>query len=141
MTQGTFSNSRRGPEYEVLCTNPASLRRNRDRPLKTLNRSEPPPGVIGLLVLQTYGGPPPSADTPWIQPQDHYTGQCVTDNGANVLHISPVGSAQTLNPAPEPGWGLHITDVNIGLGNLMRVLHRQIVAYGSGDRPPPRRSR
>lgn len=118
-----------GPEYEVLCTNPTSLLRNRDRPLATFIRSEPPPGVIGLLVFQTYGGPPPSADTPWIQPQDHYTARCVTDNGANVLHISPIGDARMLNPAPEPGWGLHITDVNIGLGNLLRVLRRQVRAY------------
>ncbi len=118
-----------GPEYEVLCTNPASLARNADRPLRTFIRSQPPPGVIGLLVLQTYGGPPPSAETPWLQPQDHYRGRCVEDNGANVLFISPVAGARTLNPAPEPGWGLHITDVNIGLGNILRVLKTQIGAY------------
>ena len=49
-----------GPEYEVLCTNPASLARNRDRPLHTLVRTEPYPGIIGVLLLQTYGGLPPT---------------------------------------------------------------------------------
>ncbi len=118
-----------GPDYEVLCTNPGSLARNRDRPLQTLVRTEPYPGIIGALLLQTYGGLPPTADTPWVQPQDHYTGRCVTDNGANVLFISPVGDARQLNPSPEPGWGLHLTDVNIGLGNLLRVLTAQKRAY------------
>jgi hypothetical protein len=56
----------------------------------------------------------------------------VTDNGANVFHISPVGDARTLNPAPEPGWGLHITDMNIGLGNILGILRRQIDAYTGG---------
>lgn len=119
----------RGPGYEVLCTNPASLARNRNRPLSTFLRSEPFPGVIGALLLVMYGGPPPSAETPWIQPQDHYTGECVTDNGANALMISPVGGARTLNASPEPGWGLHLADVNIALGHLLRVVRRQTRAY------------
>ena len=114
-----------GPDYEVFAR---IRRRSRGTATGLCDAACGPsryPGVIGVLLLQTYGGLPPTADTPWVQPQDHYTGRCVTDNGANVLFISPVGDARQLNPSPEPGWGLHLTDVNIGLGNLLRVLTAQ----------------
>jgi GH25 family lysozyme M1 (1,4-beta-N-acetylmuramidase) len=117
-----------GEGYEVLCTNPAALGGGR-RPLTTIVRTEPYPGVIGALLLHTYGGPPPSAETPWVVPGDHYTGECAEEDGANFLSIEPVGSARTLNPSPDPSWGLHLVDVNIALGELVEVVHRQKRAY------------
>ena len=125
-----------GPGYEVLCTNPASLGANEQAPLSTYLRSEPFPGVIGALLVVMYGGPPPSAPTPWIQPQDHYTGRCVTANGANVLMTAPVGSARHLNPSPDPSWGLHLADLNIALGNLIGVVESQESAYLSSIDDP-----
>jgi hypothetical protein len=118
-----------GPGYEVVCTNPASLASNTQEPLSTYLRSEPFPGIIGALLIVMYGGPPPSAPTPWIQPQDHYTGRCVTENGANVLMTYPVGNARRLNPSPDPNWGLHLADVNIALGNLIDVVAAQEETY------------
>ena len=118
-----------GPGYEVLCTNPASLDSNEQAPLQTYIRSEPFPGVIGALLVVMYGGPPPSAPTPWLQPQDHYTGRCVTENEANVLMTYPVGSARHLNPSPDPSWGLHLADVNLVLGNLIETVETQEATY------------
>ena len=118
-----------GPEYEVLCTNPASLRANKERPLSTYLRSEPFPGVIGLLLVKMYGGPQPAADTPWLQPQDHYTARCVRENDANVLMLAPIDGARTLNPSPTPDWGLHLADGNIALGDTVSVVARQARAY------------
>ena len=108
-----------GPSYEVLCSNPASLGANERKPLTSYLRSEPFPGVIGALLVETYGGPPPSAPTPWLQPSEHYTGRCEQSAGANVLMLRSIGSARKLNPAPDPSWGLHITDANIALGELV----------------------
>ena len=110
-------------------SNPASLAENQRAPLQTLLRSEPFPGVIGALLIEMYGGPPPSAPTPWIEPQDHYTAQCETREGANVLEIEPVADARKLNPAPDPSWGLHLADMNLPLGNLIDVVRQQVVAY------------
>jgi hypothetical protein len=121
-----------GPGYEVLCTNPASLAANEQQPLQTYLRSEPFPGFIGALLIVMYGGPPPSAPTPWIQPQDHYTGRCVTENGANVLMTYPVGSARRLNPSPDPSWGLHLADMNVALGDLIAAVEAQENAYLKG---------
>ena len=117
-----------GAGYEVLCTNPAALGGG-SAPLSTYLRTEPYPGILGALIVLQFGGPPPSADTPWIQPQDHYTGECAEEEGANFLRISPVGSARTLNPSPDDSWGLHLADVNIALGDLVELVRTQKRAY------------
>jgi hypothetical protein len=91
--------------------------------------SEPFPGVLGALLVEMYGGPQPSAPTPWLQPQDHYTAKCETRDGANVLELEPIANARKLNPAPDPSWGLHLTDGNIALGDLIAVVKRQTRAY------------
>jgi hypothetical protein len=119
-----------GPGYEVLCTNPASLVANRQVPVETLIPSRPfPPGFIALSITQAYGGPPPSAPTPWLRPADRYTGRCETSNGANVLMIRPIGNARRLNPSPDDTWGLHIVDVNGLFGDLQRAVTAQTRAF------------
>jgi hypothetical protein len=127
-----------GPSYEVLCSNPASLGTNERKPLTGYIRSEPPPGVIGALVLETYGGPPPSAPTPWLQPSDRYTARCEQSAGANVLMLQSIGAARKLNPAPDPSWGLHITDANIALGEEVAIARRAGARYVTLRTPRPR---
>jgi hypothetical protein len=125
-----------GPDYEVLCTNPASIARNERVPLTTYLRSEPYPGVLGALLVQMYGGPQPSAPTPWLEPADRYTGRCEQREGANVLMIEPIGNARKLNPAPDPSWGLHLADGNIALGDLVvGQVEKQARAYGEAAKP------
>jgi len=118
-----------GPDYEVLCNNPASLAANARQPLTTYARSEPFPGSIGAALIQTYGGPPPSAPTPWLRPAERYTGQCVRADGAHTLRLEPIGSARRLNPAPDPTWGTHLVDVNIALGELVDEVGAQTRSY------------
>ncbi|MFL5886554.1 MAG: DUF3089 domain-containing protein [Thermoleophilaceae bacterium] len=117
------------PGGPVLCTDPTLLS-GRNGNLDSLVPSQPfAPGVIALLLIKLYGGPPPSADTPWLQPTDHYTARCETSNNANVLMISPVDGARTLTPSPDDTWGVHLVDVNIALGNLVDVVGRQTATY------------
>jgi hypothetical protein len=129
-----------GPAFEALCTNPASLAGNERRPLTTLIRSEPYPGVIGAGLAVTYGGPPPTAPTPWLQPGERYTGRCEASNGANVLMLQPIGDARRLNFFPTPDWGLHLTDANIALGELVDTVHQQAAAYLTATARAPRLS-
>jgi hypothetical protein len=125
-----------GPGVEVLCTNPATLSGSDGR-LESLVPSEPfAPGVIALLLVKLYGGPPPSADTPWLQPTDHYTGRCETSNGANVLMISPVAGARKLDPSPDATWGVHLVDVNIALGNLVNIVSAETRTWLARHRGP-----
>jgi hypothetical protein len=118
-----------GPDYEVLCTNPASLGANERRPLVTLLRGQPFPGVIGALLVAMYGGPQPSAPTAFLRPADRYTGRCERRNDANVLMLEPIGSSRRLNPSPTPDWGLHLADANIALGDLVATGAQQADAW------------
>ena len=125
-----------GDEYEIVCTNPASLGANERVPLSTYLRGEPFHGFIGLLLVEMYGGPQPSAETAWLQPQDHYTGRCEERDGANVLMLEPIGNARRLNPSHDPSWGLHLADGNIALGDLVATVNEQSTAFRR-KRPRP----
>ena len=126
---------------QVLCTNPAALRGG-SAPLDTLVPTTPFPGTIGLGVSILYNGSPPTAPTPWVTPQDHFTGACVqSPNGTNVLIISPVDGARTLTPSPDATWGLHLADVNIALGNLVADVGSESKAYLKRQAKAKRRGR
>ncbi len=118
------------PGYEVLCTNPASLRANRRRPATTLLRTEPFPGVLGAgLSFLLGGGEQPTAATPWIQPAERYSVRCARTGGAHVLLARPLGGARTLRPFPDENWGLHLADVNLALGELVELVRGQARRY------------
>jgi Protein of unknown function (DUF3089) len=126
-----------GPGIEVLCTDPARLAGSSDGALASLVPSEPfAPGVIFALLVKLYGGLPPSADTPWLQPTDHYVGHCTHSNGAHVLMIGPLPGtdARTLDPSPDDTWGVHLVDINVALGNLTKIVGAQSKAWLSARR-------
>lgn len=124
----TALNLPHGPGIRVLCTDPAKLAGTPE--LKSLTPTEPfAPGIIELLLLKLYRGAPPTADTPWLQPQDHYAGRCVWSNHAHVLLVHGIANARKLDPSPDDTWGLHLVDVNIALGDLMRVVRAQAASW------------
>jgi hypothetical protein len=112
-------------DYRVACTNPAAIGSGGPSHLQTIARSEPFPGTLGVGIGLMYGFDLPTADTPWLVPQDHYVGNCRKLNGADVLMISPVAGARVLTPSPLPTWGLHLLDVNVALGDLVALAHKQ----------------
>ena len=108
---------------EVLCAYPGSGQ------LRSVYPSEPfAPGTTIGTATNLVGVPRPAVSTPWIQ-ADAYTGGCSATDNANVLQISPVDDAPTLNPVPDATWGLHLVDANIALGNLTDLVAKQIKAY------------
>ena len=115
-------------DYRVACTNPAALGGGSGR-LETLARSEPFPGTLGIGITIMYGGPQPTASTPWLTPQDHYRGKCEYANGATSLMLSSIDGAKVLNPSPNAAWGLHLLDANVGLGNLVDIVRAQGKQY------------
>jgi hypothetical protein len=112
---------------EVLCTNPAKF--GGSGTLTSVYPSEPfaQDTTIGQAT-NAVGVPRPAVSTPWIE-SDAYTGQCSSANNANVLQITPIGNAPTLNPVPDATWGLHLVDANIALGNLTDVAAKEIKVY------------
>ena len=95
-----------GPKYEVLCTNPTSLARNRDRPLQTLVRTEPHPGIIGLLLLQTYGGMPPTRILRGSSPRITTPGNALktTARTSSSSHPSKMPGSSTRRPSRGGGF-------------------------------------
>lgn len=118
-----------GSNYEVLCTNPASLGPNTRQRLTTLFPSSLFPPLIGVLNILMFGGPQPTAATTWVQPADTYSGRCQGNNGANIFFIAPIGNAHKLNAIPDSTWGQHLADGNIALGNVVDVVIRQTSHY------------
>jgi hypothetical protein len=114
---------------EVLCTNPAALAGG-SAPLDTLLPSKPfASGTIGFLTTQI-GFPAITANTPWVEADGVYTGACSAEGGANVLRIvGTTPDAPVLKPLADATWGLHLTDANIALGNLITVVGRQTGQY------------
>ncbi|AOW93679.1 hypothetical protein BFN03_16285 [Rhodococcus sp. WMMA185] len=90
-----------GPEYEVLCTNPASLRDNADAP------------IHGIFVGQEVNG---------------LHARCADNGASNVLMVG--GPAAALLPAiPAANWGLHQIDINLAQRDLVDLVGAQSAAY------------
>jgi Protein of unknown function (DUF3089) len=115
---------------QVACVNPTQLTQDEGSagPLLPYASTTPFPGILGTFT------PTPKAATPWVSSPGEYTAQCHNENKASWLQVNPVGTA--VNP-PEyvmeslgPDWGLHLYDVNIALGNLVKTVALQIQAYG-----------
>jgi hypothetical protein len=68
-------------------------------------------------------------DARFIQFDGAYSGQCSSANGAKVLQIQRSGAAPALRAIPNATWGLHLTDANIALGNLVGMVRHEIKRY------------
>jgi hypothetical protein len=113
----------------VLCRNPAAIAGG-SGPVRAIMPTTPfaPGTTIGAGTLAV-GFPTPPVSTPWVEYDQAYTAACSPANGANVLQLTDRPGAPHLNPVPNPGWGLHLTDANIALGNLTALVKRQIKAF------------
>lgn len=118
-----------GAGRKVLCVNPAALRGGAGM-LEPYRYTTPIPGPIGAVQ-----GPVPSAPTPWVRYPGRYRAECQSKKGATWLQISDIGE-RTDQPGPfqtssvlGPTWGLHLQDLNLGLGNLVDLVRSQAAAY------------
>ncbi|MFI6431496.1 DUF3089 domain-containing protein [Rhodococcus oryzae] len=100
-TSGTRANLPFGPEYEVLCTNPASLHDNADAPIR---------GVVAGREV------------------DAFRARCTGGDGPHVLMVEGRGAA--LLPAlPTENWGLHLLDANLAQRDLVDLVGAKSAAY------------
>ncbi len=130
-TSGSLGRLSPTPGGTVLCTNPAALQGG-SATLTSIYPSTPFAAgtTIGALTTQVGMPIPQGVTTPWLIAQA-YTGQCVTENGAHVLKITPKPGAPALRALPDATWGLHLVDANIALGDLIRVVGRQATRYAA----------
>ena len=71
--------------------------------------------------------------TPWVSFPHEFTGRCTSSGNATWLQVSrPGGGADprpTLTGLQQPILGLHVLDVNIALGDLVRLVGDQAAGY------------
>jgi hypothetical protein len=116
---------------EVLCTNPARLSGG-SGVLDPIVPSRPfAPGTVIAIAISFLGEKFPAASTPWVEAPGSYRAHCSSAGGADVLQVSALRGATTLRPSPDATWGLHLTDVNLGLGNLVDLVRAQAAAYAT----------
>jgi len=116
------------PGLQVLCTNPAALDGGSGE-LETIYPSELfAPGTIALAI-GLVAPPPPTVSTPWLEYRGAYSGECSSADGASVLQVTDAPGAPHLNAVPTAGWGLHLADGNIALGNLTDVVRKQAKSF------------
>ncbi|MEU2089053.1 DUF3089 domain-containing protein [Nocardia beijingensis] len=123
-----------GPDYEIACTNPASLRDNESRIASTVLRTAPVPSPLGAELALRHGPSAVAAPTPWLVPAEKYRLQCVRDGEATALLATPEPGSPALYAVPDATWGLHLTDVEIALGDLVRIVAAQISADRAAHR-------
>jgi pimeloyl-ACP methyl ester carboxylesterase len=119
-----------GHGLETACTNPGDLRRNRSAKLTSVVPTEPfAPGTLIAAGISLLGLQWPTAPTTFIQSEGGFTGRCSHAGGAHVLRIASAPGTPVPNASPTPEWGLHLVDVNIAQGDLVRVVRKQIRAF------------
>jgi hypothetical protein len=116
-------------KLEVLCTNPAALGGGSAK-ITPIYPSAPfaPGSTIGAATLAV-GQPSPEVRTPWLSFPGSYRAHCSSAGGAHVLEIAGVGNAPELHAVPDATWGLHLTDANIALGDLVDLVRVQAAAW------------
>ena len=117
------------PGRAVLCVNPAALGGGPAPIEPQIPRAPFAPGTGIAAVIAALGFPVPSGATAtWLAFPGAYTGECVEEDGASVLRVTPAPGAPALQPVPAT-WGLHMADANIALGDLVALVRRQAAAY------------
>jgi hypothetical protein len=116
---------------QVLCTNPAALGGGSGilNPISPSAPFDPKSALAaGIALLGVHFPMPP---TVWWSAPGAYTAECKTLNGATVLEIAARGGAPTPTASPTPGWGLHLLDANIALGNLLEIVKHEAAAFAA----------
>jgi hypothetical protein len=129
------------PGRTIACTNPAALDSAANVPLDSYWYSQSS-SVMQMNITWSREGPPP---TPFLRTEGLVSAACVHQGPLGYLAVTvnaDPNDARTdeipgdvrLAGIPAPGWGIHTVDVNIALGNLIRVVEAQSAAWGRGHR-------
>ena len=111
------------PGLRIMCVNPAA----------PAGGSAPLDPYVPALVLGYLPSRRPlRVTTPWVAFPGEYTARCESSGEATWLQISRSGGADRrpdLTGVDDPTFGLHVLDVNIALGNLVRLVGVEAAAW------------
>jgi hypothetical protein len=130
-----------GEGMEAACTNPAALGGGRATLHAYLSS-----GASGITSSSSPQGPwvtPPEAiNTPFVSVPGLLTAQCVSNEKGSYLEVTVngdphdpraddiAGDVMTAGKV-NPGWGLHLIDVHVAMGNLVDIVGRQSKAFAA----------
>ena len=119
------------PGLQVLCTNPAALGGGVGvlNPILPSAPFAPGSSIAAGIALLGYSVPPATHHL-GLGPGGLHRPVRHGRRGQRPPGHPPTG-APLIHASPTPGWGLHLVDVNLGLGNLVAIVHRQAAAYSS----------
>lgn len=123
------------PGMAVVCANPAALAGGR----AALDSFVP----VNDETARAYVPSGQRPGTPYIELDGLFGGECVRRGNSTFLAISPMGAAGdkrggvilgdlTILGHTRRDWGLHLIDVNVAQGDLVRVVAAQAAAFGGG---------
>jgi hypothetical protein len=131
-----------GQDQIAGCTNPASLKGGSGELHAYLSTRGS--GTSAAPVVRPWAKDAPSIGTPFVSVPGMLTAECVSNETGSYLAVTVHG-----NPADArtdeitgdvvnqgkvlPEWGLHLIDVNLGIGNLIDVVRDQAKAYRSSS--------
>jgi hypothetical protein len=112
------------PNIAIACVNPAATAGGQAR-------LDP---YVPSIFLQFLGaGAAPQVNTPWVSFPGEYTAVCKTSGNATWLQVRHTPGSRDQRPLlaelSDPSLGLHVLDVNIALGNLVRLVRAEASAY------------
>ena len=118
------------------CTNPANLDGNGSVVLSGYYPTEVDSALAGLISGNTdpWADPGmPEITTPFFSMPDLVRGECLESEGIGYLSIEIDGDptdprADDIGGDFLPGWGLHMVDVNMVMGDLIELAERQFQA-------------
>ena len=132
-----------GQDLVAGCTNPASLKGGSGELHAYLSTRGSGPSAAPVKPWVTNGA---AIETPFVSVPEMLTAECVSNEKGSYLSVTVHG-----NPADPrtdeitgdvvregkvlPEWGLHLIDVNLGIGNLIDVVRDQTKAYRSSNKP------
>jgi Protein of unknown function (DUF3089) len=110
---------------QVLCVNPAALSGDHGK-LLSYFMTKPEPGPLAPVTTPQF-----SAPTPWVFVPNLYTAQCMNQGGASWLQINHTAGdpRPVVPPSLGPTWGLHLADMQLPMGNLVKLVRLQARAY------------
>ncbi|HEU0098627.1 MAG TPA: DUF3089 domain-containing protein [Allosphingosinicella sp.] len=129
---GSFLGRASKPGMTAACTNPAALRGGRaDLDSYWFTRAPVAPGATAV-TWSSQGAPP----TPFLRTEGLVAAECRHDGQAGYLAVAEKadpGDARTdripgdvyIAGRLNPGWGLHLVDMNVAQGDLIRLVEAQ----------------
>jgi hypothetical protein len=114
-----------GTPVQVACVDPAAL-------LGQSSLESYFPSASSTAQRALHWWPKVEVPSPWVSFPGLYSGQCMNQGGAQWLDISvhqgPV-HRKTVKEEPDQRWGLHLSDPNLTMGDLVTVVGDEAHAY------------